>query len=80
MLIKTFTERPEDIAAYGPLDDGAGRTFKIEVLRVTPKGVVARIAGIGDRNAAEALKGAELYVDRDRLPAPGRGRSSTTPT
>ncbi len=73
VLIRTFTEGPEDIAAYGPLDDGAGRTFKIETVRATPKGVVARIAGIGDRSAAEALKGTELHVDRDRLPAPEEG-------
>jgi len=73
VLIRTFTERPEDIAAYGPLDDGGGRTFKIETVRSTPKGAVARIAGIGDRNAAEMLKGAQLYVDRDRLPAPDEG-------
>ena len=68
VLIRAFTARPEDIAAYGSLDDGGGRTFRIESARATPKGVVARIAGIGDRNAAEALKGAQLYVDRDRLP------------
>ena len=74
MLIKTFTERPQDIAAYGPLDDGVGRTFKLKVVRVTPKGVVAAIAGVGDRNAAEALKGAPLYVGRDRLPAPDEGQ------
>jgi 16S rRNA processing protein RimM len=73
VLIKAFTERPEDIAAYGPLDDGGGRTFQIETARVTPKGVVARIGGVGDRNAAEALKGAQLYVDRERLPAPDEG-------
>ena len=35
VLIKTFTARPEDIAAYGPLDDGAGRTLAIEAARVT---------------------------------------------
>jgi 16S rRNA processing protein RimM len=73
VLIKTFTERPEDIAAYGPLDDGRGRALRVEVIRVTPKGVVARIAGVGDRSGADALKGASLYVDRDRLPAPGEG-------
>jgi 16S rRNA processing protein RimM len=73
VLIRTFTERPEDIAAYGPLDDGAARTLRIEAARVTPKGVVARIAGVADRAAAEALKGTQLYVDRDRLPAPGEG-------
>ena len=73
VLIKTFTERPEDIAAYGPLDDGRGRTFKLKVIRVTPKGVIARIAGVGDRNGAEALKGVSLHVDRGRLPSPDDG-------
>jgi 16S rRNA processing protein RimM len=73
VLIKTFTELPEDIAAYGPLDDGRGHALRIEAVRVTPRGVVARLAGIADRTAAEALKGASLYVDRERLPAPGEG-------
>jgi 16S rRNA processing protein RimM len=67
-------ERPEDVAAYGPLDDGRGRTFKIKVTRITPRGVVASIAGIGDRNGAEALKGVALYVGRDRLPPPDEGQ------
>jgi 16S rRNA processing protein RimM len=73
VLIKTSTARPEDIAAYGPLDDGAGRTLAIEAARVTSKGVVARIAGIGDRSGAEALKGVSLHVDRERLPTPAEG-------
>jgi 16S rRNA processing protein RimM len=73
VLVKTFTQRPEDIAAYGPLDDGSARTFVIEAVRVTGKGVVARLAGVRDRTAAEALKGAALHVDRARLPAPAEG-------
>jgi 16S rRNA processing protein RimM len=73
VLIKTFTERPEDIAAYGQLDDGAGRRFRVKVVRVTPKGVVARIDGVDDRNGAEALKGVSLGVDRASLPAPDEG-------
>ena len=36
---------------------------------MTPKGVVARIAGVADRNGAEALRGVELFVERARLPA-----------
>ena len=40
---------------------------------MTAKGVVARLEGVGDRTAAEALKGVELYVDRDRLPAAAEG-------
>jgi 16S rRNA processing protein RimM len=73
VLIRTFTERPEDIAAYGALDDGGGRSFRVETARATPKGVVARLAGIADRTAAEALKGTELWVDRASLPAPEAG-------
>ena len=71
--IKTFTERPQDVAAYGPLDDGGVRTFTVEAVRATGKGVVARLAGVRDRTAAEALRGTPLYVDRDRLPPPAEG-------
>ena len=74
VVIHTYTAAPEDIGAYGPLSDANGtRSFEIESARVTAKGVVARLAGVGDRNAAEALKGVELYVDRDRLPAAAEG-------
>ena len=34
---------------------------------MTPRGVVARIAGIDDRNGVEAMKGLALYVERSRL-------------
>jgi 16S rRNA processing protein RimM len=74
VLVHTFTEAPENIGAYGALSDASGaRQFKLRVVRVTPKGVVARVAGIDDRNAAEALKGAELYIERARLPAAAEG-------
>lgn len=70
VLVHTFTEAPENIGTYGALSDAGGtRQFKLKVVRVTPKGVVARVAGIDDRNAAETLKGVELYVERARLPA-----------
>ena len=69
VLIHAFTEPPENVAAYGPLIDKAGaRTFEVEIVHVTTKGVVARLKGVADRNAAEALKGVALYVERDRLP------------
>jgi 16S rRNA processing protein RimM len=72
VLIHAYTSAPEDIAAYGTLSDAAGkRSFEIRIVRTTPKGVVARIAGVADRTAAEALKGVELYVNRARLPEAG---------
>lgn len=71
VVITSFTAVPLDIAAYGPLDDEAGtRTFEIESIRQAGKGLVARLKGVTDRTAAEALKGTELYVPRDRLPPP----------
>ncbi|MCG8558267.1 MAG: ribosome maturation factor RimM [Hyphomicrobiales bacterium] len=67
--IKPFTQHPEDVATYGPLQDEAGtRRFEILSLRTTKGGVVARLDGVTDRNQAEALKGVKLFVDRDRLP------------
>ena len=74
MVIHAYTMAPEDIGAYGPLFDKAGeRSFEVANARLTAKGVVARFEGVGDRTAAEALKGVELYVDRDRLPAAAEG-------
>lgn len=74
VVIHAYTGAPEDIGAYGPLADADGvRSFAIASARATAKGVVARIKGVADRNAAEALKGVELYVDRARLPAAADG-------
>lgn len=75
VVVHSFAAEPEDIGTYGPLSDKDGaRAFKLRVVRMTPKGaIIARIAGIFDRNSAEALKGVELYVARDRLPEPEDG-------
>jgi 16S rRNA processing protein RimM len=68
--IATFTADPLAIGAYGPLEDEAGsRTFEIESVKPVKDGVAARIKGIGTREAAEALKGVEFFIDRARLPA-----------
>src|SRR5262249_42323432 len=66
--------KPQEIAVYGSLSDASGvRSFRITSARITPKGVVARLEGVEDRTAAAALKGVELYVDRNRLPATQEG-------
>lgn len=67
--IRTFTGAPEAVASYGPLTDKSGtKAYKIKIVRVTDKGVVARIDGVTDRNGAEALRNVELYVARSKLP------------
>ena len=71
VLVKTHTVEPASIASYGALTDAAGQApLKLKVLRVTPKGVVARVAGVADRNGAEALRGRELWVARSAMPEP----------
>ncbi|WP_045834733.1 ribosome maturation factor RimM [Hyphomicrobium sp. 99] len=71
VLVRTYTETPDAVAAYGPLTDETGkRSFSLRVVRVTSKGIVARIKGVEDRNAAEPLRGIKLYIGRDKLPEP----------
>ena len=72
--IKPFTEVPEDVAAYGAVEDEAGRRRFSLRLTGTAKGqVIASIEGVADRDAALALKGERLYVDRSALPDPEDG-------
>ena len=74
VVIDSYTAEPSDIGAYGPLSSSdGGKQLDIKVVRVTPKGVVARVGGVVDRNAAEALRGTELYAPRARLPEAEEG-------
>ncbi len=67
--LRSFTQDPKAFMSYGPLEseDGA-RRFEIEALRPAKDHFVARVKGVGDRNAAERLTNIKLYVTRDRLP------------
>ena len=70
--LRCFTERPADAAAYGPVHDQDGRRlFELTVIGPARGGILARADGITDRNAAEALRGTDLFVPRAALPAPG---------
>jgi 16S rRNA processing protein RimM len=64
-----FTQDPMAVAGYGPLEteDGA-RRFEIESLRQAKDHLVARIAGVNDRDAAEQLTNLDLFMPRERLP------------
>jgi len=67
--VKCFTEDPMDIDAYGPLcDAGARRHLELRVLGPAKAGVLAKVAGVTDRDAAEALRGFDLHVPRAALP------------
>jgi 16S rRNA processing protein RimM len=69
--IKSFTADPSSIASYGPLSDESGeRRFVVEVTGESKGTLLAEIDGVDDRDAADALRGTRLYVDRSALPAP----------
>ncbi len=69
--IKSFTQDPANLTAYGPLADESGRRrFEIAVTGRAKGLLVARIAGVEDRDAAQALRGVRLYVARAALPEP----------
>jgi len=70
--IKSFTEDPMAVAAYGPLSDESGKKeYRVEALSAARGAVLARIEGVADRTAAEALRGLRLFVERQRLPHTG---------
>ena len=72
--VKAFTQTPDSLGAYGPLHAKDGRAFTLESQRPGKDGeVVAAFVEVRDRNAAEALKGTELFVSRAALPEATNG-------
>ena len=70
MRLKAFTADPAAVTQYGPLQAEDGRSFEIAALRPGKDMLIARLKGVADRNAAEALRNLRLYVPRDRLAEP----------
>lgn len=67
--VKSFTADPRALGDYGPLTDETGaKAFEVKVLGLQKGQVLVRIKGVNDRNAADALKGQALFIERDRLP------------
>ncbi|MBV8393631.1 MAG: ribosome maturation factor RimM [Alphaproteobacteria bacterium] len=67
--IRSFTQEPLHVAAYGPVEDEAGaRSFRITAKSMAKGAVIAEVEGVADRDAAQLLNGTRLYVSRDRLP------------
>lgn len=62
----------DEVFASGP-SAAPRRTLHIEGLRPHNKGPIVSFAGVRDRAAAEAMRGAELSVPRSMLPMPAPG-------
>lgn len=66
--VKTFTGDPMALGDYGPLRDENGRTYTVAALRPAKTVLVVRFREIASREAAEAVAGTALYIDRSALP------------
>ena len=67
--VKSFTAEPDDIVQYAPLTNADGSTeYRLEIVGHAKGVLLARVEGIKNREGAEALRGVELFVDRDVLP------------
>ena len=67
--IKSFTDNPEDVARYGPLEDESGeRQFTLRLTGAGKGVLIGQLSGITDRNQAEAARGLRLYLPRAALP------------
>jgi 16S rRNA processing protein RimM len=75
--LESLTEPQGNLVRYQPwiLRDAAGRELEVSgaKARVGGKGLIGTLPGIEDRDAAEALRGTELYVPRSALPPPKDG-------
>jgi 16S rRNA processing protein RimM len=67
--LKSFTAEAEAIADYAPLttEDGT-QSFTLTITRAIKNGLAARLSGVSTKEEADALKGTQLFVPRDRLP------------
>jgi 16S rRNA processing protein RimM len=57
------------------LPDGSTRELALAKVKPAGKGYLVKFIGIDDRNAAEALRGAKLLVDRSVLPPLDEGET-----
>jgi 16S rRNA processing protein RimM len=63
-----FTADPKAVTSYGALTTADGRAIEIASVRPGKGFLIARIAGVADRNGAERLCNLDLFIPRDRLP------------
>jgi 16S rRNA processing protein RimM len=67
--VTTFLDDPAALGAYGPLTTADGRTLNVASLRPAKGAVmIVHFREIGDRTAAESLRGQDLSVPRAALP------------
>ena len=76
LKLQSFTDPVSAALKYQPwllTHNGTEREISDVRGRATAKGLTAFIPGVDDRDVAEALTGAEIWIPRSRLPPPKAG-------
>ena len=76
LKIFSYTDPREDILEYRDcllMRDGTWQSATIAEGKRHSKTVIARLAGVNDREAAAAYIGADVAVPREQMPSPGEG-------
>ena len=73
--VAPFTTRPDALLGYAAWSltgaNGERATYAVAEGRVQGQGLVVRLQGVGDRDAAASLRGCLVEIARDALPATG---------
>jgi 16S rRNA processing protein RimM len=76
MHIQSFTDPPGGVLDYRVwglrLGPGSQTRYQLVDGRIQGRGLVARLEGVADRDAAALLRGAMIEVRRSELPRPGK--------
>ena len=67
--VKAFTSVAADVTAYGPVQLADGRSLTLKRVGQAKGLVICRADEVSSREQAEALRGLEMSVSRDQLPA-----------
>jgi 16S rRNA processing protein RimM len=72
--VTSHTADPVALTEYGPLADALGRQFTLRWMGDGIAEILQMVAGkpvkVADRATAERLTNTQLFIERDRLPAP----------
>jgi 16S rRNA processing protein RimM len=75
--LRSFTENPSAIADYKPLTTQDGARIALTIKSIAKSFFVAAVGGVSTKDAADALRGTELYVSRSSLPKPSKSEYYT---
>lgn len=69
--VQSYTDDPEAIFEYSPwqiIKQGKTQAVQVEEWRRHNKGLIAKLAGVEDRDQAHVFTGAEIIIDAEQLP------------